>query len=77
VLRIGCDMARAVIRRLQVTGLWNILNVIEQRPNAGTVKNSWPQAQPHHRCQLLTGPGVNPLHDDGSVEPVRRYRLQS
>jgi hypothetical protein len=55
----------------------NTLNVIEQEPNAGTVKNSWPQAQPHHRCQLLTGPGVNPLHDEGSVEPVRLYRLQS
>jgi hypothetical protein len=32
---------------MQVTGLWNTLNVIEQQqPNAGTVKNSWPQAQP-------------------------------
>jgi anti-sigma B factor antagonist len=33
VFRIRCGTARAAIRPLQITGLWNILAVVEQEPS--------------------------------------------
>ena len=36
VLRIRCGTARAVLRPLQITGLWNAFNIIEQGQHEGT-----------------------------------------
>jgi anti-sigma B factor antagonist len=35
VLRIRCGTARAVIRPLQITGLWNAFDVVERRKSKG------------------------------------------